>query len=379
VSAPVDSLTILHVAQSSEYGLGRYLTELLASQVARGWRVVMAGNPSSELVAPATEAGASYVPWVASRQPGLSSLREARALRTIIRDVAPDVVHLHSSKAGLCGRAVLRRRLPTLFQPHGWSFHVGGATQAPARQWERAAARWADVIVCVSAQEREEGVAAGVRGDVRVVPSAVDLSRFPVGSDVELQRQARSRIGLDARPTAICVGRLSYAKGQDRLLAAWPLVEAIVPNARLVLVGDGEDREALERQAVGDVMFVGRSDAVVDWLVAADVIVQPSRWEGMSIAVLEAMAAGRAIVATDVVGMGEVIGRPGDPDAAGVLVPPDDPAAMANALAARLQDPGLRLREGRSGRERAVRSHDLRSWGEQMANLVGEVRGRRRS
>ena len=368
------SSCVLHVAQSSEYGLGRYLIDLLSSQRERGWRVVMAGNPESEIVAAARSAGVEYVPWVATRSPGRSIVSETRSLARIISSTQPDVVHLHSSKAGVCGRVLLRRRRPTIFQPHGWSFHVPGATQAASRWWERAGARWADAIICVSDQERADAEAAGVAGRFLVVSNAVDLSRFDHGDDAEARADARRRLTLGEGPLAVCIGRLSRQKGQDRLLAAWPLVRDRVPDATVALVGDGEDRSTLERAAPPGVFFAGRREDVLDWLAAADVVVQPSRYEGMSIAVIEALAAGRPVVATDVVGMGELIGRAGEPDAAGVVVDPGDPAALATAVVVRLQDPGLRLREGRAGRERAARSHDLRSWAERMAGIVGEVR-----
>jgi glycosyltransferase involved in cell wall biosynthesis len=368
---------VLHVAQSSEYGLGRYLADLVADQAGRGWDVAVAGHPQSWLRPEALAAGATWHDWSATRQPGPSVLGEARALARVVADVAPDVVHLHSSKAGLAGRLAIRGRRPTIFQPHAWSFlPLSGGLRAGAVGWERLAARWADAIVCCSQAEQVLGAAHGVRArEWQVVKNAVDTDRYLPGDS----HAARARLGWPADvPLVVCAGRVAVAqKGQDRLLAAWPLVEAAVPGARLAVVGDGPDRAALERDAPASVSFVGHQDDVVAWLQAADVVVQPSRYEGLSLVVLEALAVGRPVVATDAVGMREAICEDGDGQgpAAGAVVPPEDPAGLADAMTVRLRDPGQRLREGQAGRERAVRSHDLRSWGQQLAAVTAAVAG----
>lgn len=352
---------VLHVAQSADYGLARFFADLLGDQVERGWTVAFAG--------PATASapdGVDRIGWEASRQPGRSVAAEARRLSDAVDAFAPDVVHLHSSKAGLVGRLVLRGRRPTLFQPHAWSFlAVHGATRAAAVLWERLAMRWTDAVVCCSQAEYQQGEQHGIRGRYRVIPNAVDVQRF-AGAD---RAAARARLGLGDGPLVACIGRLSHQKGQDVLLDAWPAVRAAVPAARLVLVGDGPDQQALAARAIDGVELVGRQPAVEDWMAAADVVAQPSRYEGLSLTVLEAMAAGRSIVATDVEGMAEAIGS------GGAIVRPGDGRALADAVVHRLRDPELAAAEGRAGRERAARSHDLRTWGERMAELtLGLVR-----
>lgn len=362
------------MAQSSEYGLGRYLADLVADQVGRGWDVAVAGHPESWLRPQAVALGAQWRDWSAARQPGPSVAGEARALAGVVREVTPDVVHLHSSKAGLAGRLAIRGRRPTIFQPHAWSFlPLSGAMRSAAVGWERFAARWADAVVCCSQDEQALGAANGVRAAWQVVKNAVDTDRYAPGD----AQAARARLGLPAdAPLAVCAGRVAVAqKGQDRLLAAWPLVEAAVPGARLAIVGDGPDRQALARHAPASVLFAGHQDDVVAWLQAADVVVQPSRYEGLSLVVLEALAVGRPVVATEAVGMREVIVEPAEGAVAGAVVSPEDPAALADAMTERLRDPRQRLREGQAGRERAVRSHDLRSWGRQLAAVTAAVAG----
>lgn len=348
--------------------MGRYVADLAVEQVGRGWRVVVASPTYGELAAQTTDAGADHVPWSAGRAPGPGSLLDATRLSKIVREAEPDLVHLHSSKAGFAGRLALRGRRPTIFQPHAWSFDaVRGPVRPAAIAWERSAARWAAIVLCVSPSERQHGVDAGIHANWRVVPNGVDVSSWPEISDDE-RSATRKRLGLADLPTVVCVGRLTRQKGQDVLLAAWTAVREQVPQAQLVLVGDGPDLEALREQAGGEVVFAGHRTNVAEWLAAADVAVFPSRWEGMSIGLLEAMACGRSIVATDVPGASEALGEVGGP-----LVPPEDPAALAAAIVARLQDPARAASEGRAARERVEQSFPLSSTRAGVAELYEEL------
>lgn len=270
---------------------------------------------------------------------------EILSLRRLLRSLAPDVVHLHSAKAGLAGRAALRGRLPTIFQPHAWSFLAAqGVVGRSALAWERLSSRWSDRIVCVSESERTQGVQAGIDARWAVVPNGVDLDRFRPGD----RARARSGLGLDHGPWAVCVGRLSHQKGQDLLLKAWSEVSARVPEARLALVGSGPDEASLRAAAPPGVTFVGATTEVPQWLEAADLVVVPSRWEGMSLAMLEALASGRSIVISDVAGASEAVGG-----AAGAVIPVGDIRSLSEALVERLRDEDLREREGAAARGRA--------------------------
>lgn len=362
-------LTILHVSQPTDGGVAGYVSDVTADQTARGWRVVVASPSWDDFRARVEAAGATHVDWTAGRAPGPGSLLDARRLAQIVGDVEPALVHLHSSKAGLAGRLALRGRLPTIFQPHAWSFEaVRGPVRSLALAWERRAAPWG-TILCVSEAERAQGEEHGIRGDWRVIPNGVDLDEWRVAS-MEERSAARRSLELEDRPTVVCIGRLCRQKGQDVLLEAWPEVVARVPDAQLVLVGDGPDADALQAAASSSVKLVGRRSDVGTWLAAADVVAQPSRWEGMAIGMLEAMAKGRSIVATDVAGAEEAL----DGDS-GALVPPEDAAALADALAERLLDPGKAAAEGRHARKRVERSHDLRATTDALAGLYEELVG----
>jgi len=358
-------LSVLHVTQPTEGGVARTVVDLVAAQVDAGWRVGVAAPEGGPLLAAAGARGAQIMSWSAGRAPDGRVPGEALALRRLVARFRPDVVHLHSSKSGLAGRLALRGRVPTIFQPHAWSFHAQrGVVAGLAVRWERAAARWTDMVVCVSEDERRQGAEIGVTATLRSLPNAVDLERLRPGD----RDAARRQLGLADAPTVVTVGRLCRQKGQDLLLQAWPAVLAQLPQARLVLVGDGPDAAALRAWAPAGVLFAGQRSDVACWLAAADVVALPSRWEGMAFALLEAMAAARCVVATDVEGVREALG----PGTTAVVVP-EDPPALARALVDRLRDPRSAAEEGARARRRAERHHDLRAWSAAMLELTRGV------
>jgi glycosyltransferase involved in cell wall biosynthesis len=361
---------VLHVSQPTEAGVARVIGYLVADQLRAGWDVLTACPPDGPLAADTRTLGARLVPWPATRAPGPAVPAETLRLARLVGKVKPDVVHLHSSKAGLAGRLALRGRLPTIFQPNGWSFLAAtGALRPAVLAWERYAIRWAHRVVHVSQRERTDAELLGIRGRGVVVPNGVDLDAFTEQDDAARAR-SRERLGLGAGPIAVCVGRLCRQKGQDVLFAAWPRVRAAVPDARLVLVGDGPDRAALTAAAPPGVVFAGAAGDPRPWYAAADVVVLPSRWEGMSMVQLEAMASARCVLATDVGGVAEAL-----PDGATVL-PVEDPVAFGEALAARLARPELAAEEATAAGERARSVYDVRRTASRIREVYAEVLGR---
>ncbi|MCL7425873.1 glycosyltransferase family 4 protein [Streptomyces sp. YS415] len=367
------SRSILHIAQSSEGGAATVVTGLVGGQRARGDRVVVACLPGSRLAARAARAGAEVLVWDARRAPGPWLPHEVAAVRRVVDSARPDVVHLHSSKAGLAGRIALRGRLPTVFQPHAWAFDaVTGLLRVATVRWERTGARWTHRLVCVSEAEREQGEAAGVRAPYVVIPNGVDLDHFDERGG-SARAAARRRLGVaPAAPLAVCVGRLCRQKGQDVLLRSWEDVVDRVPAVRLALVGDGPDRETLRERASAAVVFAGAVEDPRDWYLAADLVVLPSRWEGMALAPLEAMAAGRPVVVTDVAGAREAL----PPDhAARSVVPPDDPRALSEAVASLLSDQATCAALGRQARTHVRRHHGVDQVVEHMSTVYEAARG----
>ncbi|MET9604471.1 glycosyltransferase [Streptomyces sp. NPDC006512] len=385
-SSPAPSgsaFTVLHLVQPVDGGVARVVTDLVRAQAAAGLRVVVACPRGGRLADDARGAGAEVLTWRAGRAPGPGLPAEVLGAARLIRHVRPDLLHAHSAKAGLAGRLAVRGSLPTVFQPHAWSFDaVGGATAALALRWERFGARWADRVLCVSESERRAGESEGIAAHWSVIRNGVDLGHFGPGHPDPEHDRAEARAGLPLPaafrgdgPLAVCVGRLCPQKGQDVLLRAWPELLGTVPDARLALVGDGPDTERLRRAAPPGVFFAGAASDIRPWLRAADLVVLPSRWEGMALAPLEAMACGRPVLVSDVSGARESL-----PSGQGrlCLVPPEDPTALAKALGRLLAEPRLLAELGEQARQHARTGFDVRRTTDAVTGLYHELLGRPR-
>ncbi|MDQ0813360.1 glycosyltransferase involved in cell wall biosynthesis [Streptomyces sp. B3I7] len=363
---------VLHITQPVDGGVARVVGDLVHAQRAAGLRVAVACPDGSRLAGTLRALGAEVHDWPATRSPGRALPGEVRRLRRVLAGTRPDLVHAHSAKAGLVARLAVRGRVPTVFQPHAWSFEaVDGALAALSVRWERWGARWASRVVCVSEAERETGVRAGVRAAWSVVPNGVDTAHHHPAphADARSGLALLSDTGSDGHggPLVVCVGRLCRQKGQDVLLRAWPAVVRQVPRARLVLVGDGPEEARLRAAAPASVLFAGAVDEVVPWYRAADLVVLPSRWEGMALAPLEAMACGRPVVLTEVAGARECL-PPGEEP-----VPVERPGPLADRIVALLLDSPLRARLGAEARDHVVATHDVRRTAEAVMEVYREL------
>ncbi|MDQ3762047.1 MAG: glycosyltransferase [Actinomycetota bacterium] len=364
----MNPLTVLHAAQPTDAGVARYVAAVAADQLARGWQVSVACPSGGRLAAELGARGVPRLHWPATRSPDPGTVLETQQLHRLIRKVQPDVVHLHSAKAGLAGRLAVRGTRPTLFQPHGWSWLAArGATARIALGWELLAARWTDLVVCVG-----EGEATHMkhrRLDARhvVVRNGVDLTKFtPAGE--QTRTAARDRLGVDREvPLAVCLGRVTRQKGQDVLLRAWPQVRRQHPEAQLCIVGDGDLLPTLRSCAPPGVRFVPPVPDPRPWYAAADVVVLPSRWEGLSLTLLEALACGCSVVVSNIPGLAEAVTVD-----VGARVPVGDAQSMAGAIACRLTSAGLRAAEGQAA-ALAARAFDVRCTYQQLAAVTTQV------
>jgi glycosyltransferase involved in cell wall biosynthesis len=293
------------------------------------------------------------------------SPRDLTALASLVRLMRREgvaIVHTHTSKAGFVGRLAARiARVPAVVhQPHGHIFYgyYGPRRSAFFIRLERVASRWSDRIVTLTDRGTEEHLAQGIgrREQYVTIPSGVPTTELQARAPA--QAEARARLGVPPGAFVIvAVGRLVWVKGFDLLVAALPAVLAHVPSARLVLVGDGPERAALEAQAaaagVADRVRLGgvlsAATGLLDHLATADVCAAPSRNEGMGRALVEAMALGLPVVGTMVGGIPSVIGA----DEAGRLIPENDAGALAAALSELGRDPALRDKLAEAARARA--------------------------
>ena len=231
-----------------------------------------------------------------------------------------------------------------------------------------------DRVVCVSQRVAEFVVQhVGVPEEKTVViPNGVDTERF---AHLPNKPQARTRLGL--HPEAVWVGtvaRLDAVKRLDLFLRAL----AELPDVHAVIVGDGPERAGLSALAgqlgvAERVVFAGHQTDVRTWLAAMDLFVLPSDWEGMSNALLEAMAAGLTVVATAVGGTPEVVVD----RVTGLLVPPRDPQTLADAILRLLRDPDLRKQMGKAGRERVVEHFSVERMVERTEALYEQLLARK--
>ncbi|MGD8440143.1 MAG: glycosyltransferase family 4 protein [Holophagae bacterium] len=264
-------------------------------------------------------------------------LRALTGLRRAIREFAPDVVHTHSSKAGVLGRLAARlERVPVVVHTvHGFGFTPlqSTARRALFLTAERLAARWTDHFVAVSERNLETGAELGLWSPKRasVIRAGIDLARFRDAVD---DGSARARLGLPAAaPLVVQVGNFKPQKAPLEFIRAAVRIAAEREDVRFVMVGDGPLRGAAERLAaelgIGDrVVFAGWWDDVPGLLATTTVSVLSSRHEGLPCSVVESLAAGVPVVATAVDGTPEVI-RPG---INGELVEPGDPEVLAGAV-----------------------------------------------
>jgi len=305
------------------------------------------------------------VPWLHHAISPRQDLLAIDRLRRRFVEARVDVVHTHSSKAGLLGRiAAALAGVPVVVHTvHGWSFNT--TQRAPRRLLyvglERLAARKTHVLVAVSRRNLEDGLELGIGR-----PEQYELLRS--GIDVESFRAAgvdrdAVRAGLGFGPGHLVVGGVACLKPQKAPLdfvRAAAEAHAREPRLRFFIAGDGELRAEVEAEIArcglgGIVQLLGWRRDVPQLLAAMDAFLLTSLHEGLPRAVLQAMAAGVPVVATDVDGTPEVV----EPGVTGWLVPPARPAAAARAVLAAVSDAALRQRVVDEARRRLTRDYDI--------------------
>jgi glycosyltransferase involved in cell wall biosynthesis len=333
-------------------GAQTYVASLLPALAPRS-EVVIAAHGEGPLVDAAGATGMRFVPLRHVRRP-LHPFRDLLGLLelvALIRRERPDIVHVNSSKAGVLGRmaAVLARVPIVVFTVHGWAFKAySGIASTLYRAADRLMARATTITICVTEADRAAGVAARTCDPDRtvVIANAVDVDAVPP-----------ARHDGDP-PRIVTVGRLAWPKDPRTLVRA--LARLPDRSFSAVIVGDGPDRSGMETEIrelglESTVELCGARRDVPELLARSDVFALASRSEGGPISILEAMAAGLPVVASDVGGVRELVVE----GATGMLVPAGDPDALAAALERLLGDPELRRRLGAAGRERARERFDL--------------------
>jgi glycosyltransferase involved in cell wall biosynthesis len=297
----------------------------------------------------------------------ISPLRDVMAtirLARLIRRERPQILHTHTAKAGTVGRVAAlmagTHRPPIVV--HTFHGHVLRGYFGPFRSFFfRAIERWlaagSTALVAVSPQVRDDLVALKVAPRERfvVIRLGIELEER-VAADQDGRLESRRYLGIPTDRFAVgWIGRMTAVKRTDDVLLAFKRLRESVVDACLCMVGDGPDREYLERRAhelgvVHDTLFLGYQEDVAPFYAAFDALVLPSGNEGTPVSAIEALAAGRPVVATRVGGLPDVV-RDGED---GFLVEPGATGELADRLARLASDPKLRKRMGDEGRARVL-------------------------
>lgn len=298
----------------------------------------------------------------------LSNLRSFWELYRLMRTERFDIAHMHTPIAAVVGRLAARLAgVPlVIYTAHGFYFHdrMPRRMKAPIVWLEKLLGRITDMLMTQSQEDAATAVAERICPDQRVqwIGNGVDVSRFQVGSN-----GYRGKLGISERDRVVgFVGRMVGEKGIVELVEAMQLVAQRIPDARLMLVGDTFDddrdrkfKDTLRQRIASNglaskVIFTGFVDEVPEVMAAMDVYVLPSHREGMPRTVIEAMASGKPVVATNIRGCREEVVD----GVTGLLVPVNDPESLARAIIKILSNPTMARQMGEAGRKRAVELFD---------------------
>ena len=364
--------TVIHFTDSSGFGGAEVaLLTLLEGLDRQDWNPVLLHHESPGL-RPLLEATSRL--GVRAR-----SIARARGLLDLprlmqeVRSERASVFHAHLSWALRCGSGLVAAALagiPAVIATQQL-FRPISSPREILRQ--RLIAIGVDRYVAVSAEMARSLRATPLfpARKIQIIRNAVDVRRFQKASGGALRR---SLGGDPARPIVLTLARLDAQKGLFDLLEA----AARVPEANFVLAGDGKERKRLEATARmlaidGRVLFLGHREDVPELLAACDLFVLPSLYEGLPLSVLEAMAAGKPVIATAIGGTEEAVSN----GETGLLVPPHDPPALAATIRSVLSDPPLGRRLGLAGRERAIREFSAEKMVREVTELYERVLSRR--
>lgn len=368
--------TVLHVLEAFAGGTERHLLDLVR-HVEDAEHVVAVpsrhlGATTERAIAGAQRLGAR-VELVEMTRTGVQH-RNAAALvrlRRLVERLRPDVVHGHSSIGGALARlAGVGSAVPVVYTPNGLS------RSGWALRLERSLRSRTDRLIAVSASEAEFALQQRLVGADRlaVIPNGLDLQ-----SPRPLEPSLRQRLGVSGYALLVgCIGRLTAQKAPEVYVEACGLAGRQVADAHFLLIGSGPQREEVER-AIRSTGLGGRfhwlaglADAAAA-LAELDLYVLASRFEGGPYTPLEAMRAQTPVVLTDAAGNRDTV----EDGRTGLLVPVDDPGALAGAIVELLSDPERRRAFGQAGRQRLADRFDVRAMGASTGRLYEALVSRR--
>lgn len=357
---------ILHMIESSSAGSARYAADLLLNIDTSRFDVTFVYSPyradarfwSDLKLIQARGIRVVEIPMARSIDPKMDLAAFAKVFR-LMRRSKFDLVHLHSSKAGFLGRfaaKLARRKTVTVYCPHAIAISI----HKIFGYLEKLAGHFTDAMVAVSESEQQQLAEFGLVPESRIrrVTAAIDV--FGYNKPVD-RGGVRQQYGIPEDAIVVATaGRLAAQKDPLSYLQAAQIIAESNPNVYFIWMGDGELGGEIRRKVIGTglsdrILFPGYSPNIQPVLAAADIFVLSSIYESFGYVTCEAMALGKPVVGTDVAGTQELV----QDGTTGLLVPPRDPAALAEALQKLISFPSLRQSMGSAGRKRAEVHFDL--------------------
>jgi glycosyltransferase involved in cell wall biosynthesis len=368
----------LLIFDAPDGGVPEHVLRLALGLGDRGWEPWIAGPGDAVIYPRLAEAGVPIVklPFRAGYRHVLDDGRVMHRLLMLLRGGRFDVVNTHSPKAGVLGRlAALATGVPAVVTAHGFAFNPavrGRGGRALSFGIERLLAPHTPSYICVSGAVRRLALERRLAPSsaLATVHNGAPACDETVAAVPELERFSREG------PLAGCLTVLRPGKGVETFLRAAPHVLERLPTARLAIIGNGDLRPALERDALalgleGRLRFFAYTGPSARQLRSLDVFVLPSPWEAFPIASLEALACGVPQVATHVGGIPEALSD----GTTGLLCPPNEPHRLAECIVRLLGDPELRARMSQASRERHRRFFTLERMLDQTAAVFERVAG----
>jgi glycosyltransferase involved in cell wall biosynthesis len=352
-------MRVLELFEPPDGGVAEHVRLLSEGLSRRGHEVTVGGRPDAAPRAALEAAGIAYAELpLSGRVPDSRDIDSLRSIGALLRGGGFDLVHAHGQKAGMLGRPCARRRgVPAVYTPHAFVYRTQSLRPRASarvrfrvgRALERALGPRTAAIVAVAEEERAAALADRIARPDRVVVVHPGVSVDPtVPADLQLERFR------DGAPLLGLVAGLREQKGIVTLLDALELLARGGRPQRFAIVGNGPLRDEVERRVTsgplaGSTLLLPFQGRVESYLKPLDVFVLPSLWEGLPMAVLEAMAMGLPVVASSVNGTPEAV----EEGVTGYLVPPGDPVRLADRLEAIAADGETRAAMGRAAREAA--------------------------
>ena len=365
------SAHVVHVLATKRHeagGGGEHLLRIIPGLLMHGFRSTVVVGAEGPIARQFRDARIPVVPL------GPMGVGSPWRLRRALSALRPDLLHLHGSRAGFLGvlTAPSGGAHPVIYTAHAFSFRRRLPPPLPwvLAQMEAFICGRAKRVICLAEGDREEARRHGIpMHRAIVIPNGVDASRFDASAD------RRGEFGFaPGDPVVGMVARLVPQKDPLTFLAVARRLIEMEPGSRFLLVGDGPMRERVARAARalgldGRLVITGFRADVPALLRTMDVVLLTSRWEGLPIALLEAMAAGRPAVASRLPGTSEIIVD----GVTGFLVPPGDVEGFAGSVRKLLGDRALREALGRAGRERVAREFSLAKTIEATAQVYADA------